>query len=219
MAASTASRGPPMPITICRPGWISKPSCSPSRMPPNCCARRWRSPATHRSPIAMGTNTDPYQPIEGRYRITRADPGAVPRGARTRSPSPPSPTGVLHDLDLLEEMARHRLVAVGISVTSAGCAAVADAGTARAFARKAAGGAGAAGRGWRADAWHDRARHPRDHRRVHRSARWPGWPRRGVNQRGLDHDAPAARGCAPVPRMAGRALPRPRIQGDGAGAG
>ena len=68
-------------------------------------------------PIAMGTNTDPYQPIEGSYRITRQIlqiclEARHPVLITTKSDR------VLHDLDILEEMARHRLVAVGISVTS-----------------------------------------------------------------------------------------------------
>ena len=48
-----------------------------------CCAPNWPSPATSCQPIALGTNTDPYQPIESEWRITRA--GA--RGAgRVRPP-------------------------------------------------------------------------------------------------------------------------------------
>ena len=68
-------------------------------------------------PLAMGTNTDPYQPIEDRYRITRAvlelclEVGH-PVTITTKS------ARVLDDLDLLRELARRRLVAVGISVTS-----------------------------------------------------------------------------------------------------
>lgn len=68
-------------------------------------------------PIAMGTNTDPYQPIENRYRITRklleiCLDARHPVTITTKSDR------VLQDLDLLSEMARHRLVAVAISVTS-----------------------------------------------------------------------------------------------------
>jgi DNA repair photolyase len=69
------------------------------------------------APIAMGTNTDPYQPIEGRYRITRQILEVClevrhPVTITTKS------NRVLRDLDLLAKMARHRLVAVGVSVTS-----------------------------------------------------------------------------------------------------
>ncbi|MFA7603763.1 MAG: PA0069 family radical SAM protein [Novosphingobium sp.] len=69
------------------------------------------------SPIAMGTNTDPYQPIEGRYRITR---GVLEICLETRHPVTITTKSarVLRDLDLLAEMARHRLIAVAISVTS-----------------------------------------------------------------------------------------------------
>jgi DNA repair photolyase len=68
-------------------------------------------------PIAMGTNTDPYQPIEGRYRITRAILEVClevrhPVTITTKSDR------VLRDIDLLAEMARLRLVAVGVSVTT-----------------------------------------------------------------------------------------------------
>ncbi len=68
-------------------------------------------------PIAMGTNTDPYQPIEGRYRITRQ---LLEVCLETRHPVTITTKSdrVLRDLDLLVELASHRLVAVSILVTS-----------------------------------------------------------------------------------------------------
>ncbi|WP_066553829.1 PA0069 family radical SAM protein [Croceicoccus bisphenolivorans] len=67
--------------------------------------------------IAMGTNTDPYQPIEARYRITRAILELClevrhPVAITTKS------ARVLRDLDLLAQMARMDLVAVSLSVTT-----------------------------------------------------------------------------------------------------
>jgi len=67
--------------------------------------------------IAMGTNTDPYQPIEGRYRITRQILELC-REVRHPVTITTKSDRVLRDLDLLEEMAKQRLVAVSISVTS-----------------------------------------------------------------------------------------------------
>jgi DNA repair photolyase len=51
------------------PGSISKAGCLPSRMPPSCSMPRCRS-RLYVAPIALGTNTDPYQPIEEHWRIT-----------------------------------------------------------------------------------------------------------------------------------------------------
>lgn len=69
------------------------------------------------SPIAMGTNTDPYQPIERDWKITRHCIEILaeclhPLFITTKSDR------VLRDLDLLREMARNRLVAVMVSVTT-----------------------------------------------------------------------------------------------------
>ncbi len=69
------------------------------------------------SPIAMGTNTDPYQPIEARYRITRALLELMvetnhPVGITTKSDR------ILNDLDLLERLAAKGLTAVALSITS-----------------------------------------------------------------------------------------------------
>jgi DNA repair photolyase len=67
--------------------------------------------------IAMGTNTDPYQPIEGRYRITRA---CVEVLADCRHPLMITTKSdrVTRDIDLLAPMAAQGLVAVGLSITS-----------------------------------------------------------------------------------------------------
>lgn len=69
------------------------------------------------APIAMGTNTDPYQPIEGRYRLTRQ---ILEVCAQVRHPVTITTKSarVLDDIDLLSEMARDNLVAVAISVTT-----------------------------------------------------------------------------------------------------
>jgi DNA repair photolyase len=69
------------------------------------------------APIAMGTNTDPYQPIERDWRITRACIEALaecdhPLMITTKSDR------VTRDLDLLGPMAEKGLVSVMVSVTS-----------------------------------------------------------------------------------------------------
>jgi DNA repair photolyase len=68
-------------------------------------------------PIAMGTNTDPYQPIEARYRITRA---LLELCLETRHPVMITTKSdrVLRDLGLLQSLAAERLVGVAISVTT-----------------------------------------------------------------------------------------------------
>jgi DNA repair photolyase len=69
------------------------------------------------APIAMGTNTDPYQPIEGKWRITRS---ILELLAETRHPVMITTKSdrVLRDIGLLAEMAKQRLVGVALSVTS-----------------------------------------------------------------------------------------------------
>jgi len=69
------------------------------------------------TPIAMGTNTDPYQPIEKDWRITRQ---IIKILAETRHPLyiTTKSDRVLRDIDLLEDMARDTLVGVMLSVTS-----------------------------------------------------------------------------------------------------
>lgn len=68
-------------------------------------------------PIAMGTNTDPYQPIEQQYRITRNILKVLlaadhPVMITTKSAS------ILNDLDILVPLAKKGLLSVGVSVTT-----------------------------------------------------------------------------------------------------
>jgi len=67
--------------------------------------------------IAIGTNTDPYQPIERKYEIMRGilevlDRAGHPVGIVTKSAL------VTRDIDILSRMARRGLVKVALSVTS-----------------------------------------------------------------------------------------------------
>ncbi len=68
-------------------------------------------------PIAMGTNTDPYQPAERQLRITRRILEAL---LEWRHPVTIVTKGqlILRDLDLLTDLARLELVRVSISVTT-----------------------------------------------------------------------------------------------------
>ena len=68
-----------------------------------------------REPVAIGAATDPYQPAEGRYRLTRAcieafAEAASPFSIITRGPL------VVRDIDVLAEAARRADVSVSFSV-------------------------------------------------------------------------------------------------------
>ena len=68
-----------------------------------------------REEIAIGAATDPYQPAEGRYRLTRAclevlARAATPFGIITRGPL------IVRDLDVLADAARRTAVSVTFSV-------------------------------------------------------------------------------------------------------
>jgi DNA repair photolyase len=69
------------------------------------------------APIAMGTNTDPYQPIESEWRITRS---CIEILAETRHPLMITTKSdrVVRDIDLLSDMAKDGLVSVMVSITS-----------------------------------------------------------------------------------------------------
>jgi len=67
--------------------------------------------------LALGTNTDCYQPIERKYEITRKVLETLAAFAHPVSLVTKS-TLVLRDLDLLSEMAKRHLVKVFVSVTS-----------------------------------------------------------------------------------------------------
>ncbi|NKB99828.1 MAG: PA0069 family radical SAM protein [Pseudomonadales bacterium] len=74
-------------------------------------------PSYECSVIAMGTNTDPYQPFERSQRVTREILETLlelrhPVSIVTKSKL------ILRDLDLLQELAEHDLVQVNISVTT-----------------------------------------------------------------------------------------------------
>jgi DNA repair photolyase len=81
--------------------------------------------------IAIGTNTDPYQPIERQYQVMRGilevlERAGHPVGIVTKSAL------ILRDLDVIARMAERNLVKVAISVTTL------DAGLARTMEPRAA---------------------------------------------------------------------------------
>lgn len=80
-----------------------------------------RAELAHRSyvmsPLALGTNTDPYQPVERRLGITR---GVLELLLELRHPVTIVTKGalILRDLDLLSALAERGLVAVTVSLTT-----------------------------------------------------------------------------------------------------
>jgi DNA repair photolyase len=94
--------------------------------------QHWRRRGYTVSPIALGANTDPYQPVEAELRITR---GLLEGFLEHRHPLTITTKGALieRDLDLLAELAKHHLVGVWVSLTSL------DAGLKRSLEPRAAG--------------------------------------------------------------------------------
>ena len=84
---------------------------------PDVLRRELARPSWRGEQVALGTATDPYQPAEGRFRLTRRVLEALlehanPLGMVTKSPM------VLRDLDLLTELARVAEVRVFFTVTT-----------------------------------------------------------------------------------------------------
>jgi DNA repair photolyase len=79
--------------------------------------RELAAPSYRPATIALGANTDPYQPIERQYRVTRSvlevlEKANHPVGIVTKS------NLVLRDLDILSQMAAKGLAKVYVSVTT-----------------------------------------------------------------------------------------------------
>jgi DNA repair photolyase len=69
------------------------------------------------SPMALGTNTDPYQPIERQYRITR-EILTVMEEFRHPCTIVTKSAMIERDIDILSRLAAHQLVQVNLSVTT-----------------------------------------------------------------------------------------------------
>ena len=78
-------------------------------------ARELDKPSWTREQVAVGTATDPYQPIEGHYKLTRRSletllAGRTPIGLVTKGPM------IVRDADVLAELGRHVGCTVYMSV-------------------------------------------------------------------------------------------------------
>ncbi len=78
-------------------------------------AAQLQHPRWQRSPVAMGTNTDPYQRAEGRYRLM---PGVISAFVQAKTPFSVLTKGTLlhRDLPLLASAAERVEVGVGVSL-------------------------------------------------------------------------------------------------------
>src|SRR5712664_1622435 len=84
---------------------------------PELLERELSAPGYQPRTIAIGTNTDPYQPIERKYQVMRGilevlERAGHPVGIVTKSAL------ILRDLDILTRLAERNLVKVALSVTT-----------------------------------------------------------------------------------------------------
>jgi DNA repair photolyase len=77
--------------------------------------RELARPSWEPAPVAIGAATDPYQPAEGRYRLTR---GCIEALAEARNPFSIITRGpmIVRDIDVLVEAARRASVSVTFSI-------------------------------------------------------------------------------------------------------
>jgi len=77
-----------------------------------------RKPGYRCSPIALGSNTDPYQPVEREYGVMRSILEVLQRCRHPLTIVTKGAALIERDIPLLADMARDNLVEVAISITS-----------------------------------------------------------------------------------------------------
>jgi DNA repair photolyase len=80
-------------------------------------ARELRRPGLQGEHITLGTATDPYQPVEGRYRLTRGALALLRDHGNSISLLTKSPM-IVRDVDLLADIARQTSAEVFFSITT-----------------------------------------------------------------------------------------------------
>jgi len=81
-------------------------------------ARELRARRYQCSPIALGSNTDPYQPIERNYAVTRSILELLSASGHPATIVTKGAVLIARDIDLLASMAERRLIAVFVSITT-----------------------------------------------------------------------------------------------------
>jgi len=117
MAASIASRGRPTLFFGLSPGLDFESRLFAKPDAPQLLEKELAAPDYEPRMIAIGTNTDPYQPIERERKIMRGilevlERTSHPVGIVTKSAL------VARDIDILARMAKRNLIKVAISVTT-----------------------------------------------------------------------------------------------------
>jgi DNA repair photolyase len=79
--------------------------------------RELRKPGYEPKPMALGSNTDPYQPVERTLKLTRSVLEVMERFGHPVSIVTKS-AGVLRDMDILQRLAARGLVRVWLSITT-----------------------------------------------------------------------------------------------------
>ncbi len=117
MGACIASRGRPTPISGLSPGLDFETKLFYKADAVKILEAELAKRSYVCKPIALGINTDGYQPLEKRLEVTR---GILAVLARCRHPVTivTKSALILRDLDLLTDLARDRLVSVMLSITS-----------------------------------------------------------------------------------------------------
>src|SRR5687768_11117995 len=80
-------------------------------------ARELKRPAMHGEHVTVGTATDPYQPVEGRYQLTRGALTLLRDNGNSISLLTKSPL-IVRDVDVLGDLARVATAEVFFSITT-----------------------------------------------------------------------------------------------------
>ena len=114
-SATTASPARRTSTSTSTPGATSSRRSSSRSTCPRCCGRELARPSWKGEHVAMGTNTDPYQWVEGRYKLMRGIWEAMRDSANPCSILTKSPL-LLRDLDLMQEIAERTTITANLSI-------------------------------------------------------------------------------------------------------